>query len=153
MSDVVDSAKRSWMMSGIKGKNTRPELQIRRYLHRLGFRYSLHRQDLPGRPDLTMTRYRAVIFVHGCFWHAHASCRFAKVPATRPDFWRQKLQQNCDRDARQVRQLLELGWRVAVVWECALRRSPEITLAGLSEFLRDDQHYAEFSWNQEPRIE
>lgn len=120
MNDVVDSATRSRMMSGIKGKNTKPELMIRSGLHRLGYRFRLHRKDLPGKPDLVFAKYRAAIFVHGCFWHYH-DCHLFKMPSTRPDFWEAKIGRNRERD-RDVRAALrEHGWRSLVIWECALK--------------------------------
>ena len=122
MADVVDAATRSRMMSGIRGKNTKPELLIRKALHARGFRYRLHCKDLPGNPDLCLPKYRAVIFVHGCFWHGHG-CHLFKWPKTRPEFWREKIGRNCEVDTHAERRLVEAGWRVAVVWECALKGS------------------------------
>ena len=107
------------MMSGIRGKNTKPELMIRKALHARGFRYRLH-CDLPGKPDICLPRYRAVIFVHGCFWHGHG-CHLFKWPKTRPEFWRAKLGRNCEVDRVAEDRLGSLGWRVAIVWECALK--------------------------------
>ncbi len=121
MTDIVDSQTRSRMMSGIRGKNTKPELALRRSLHALGFRYRLHARGIPGKPDIVMPKYRAVIFVHGCFWHRHAGCRYATVPATRPEFWAAKFDANVVRDAAVQFALREAGWRVATVWECGLR--------------------------------
>ncbi len=125
MNDVVDSATRSRMMSGIKGKNTKPELAIRSGLHRLGYRFRLHRKDLPGKPDLVFAKYRAVIFVHGCFWHYH-DCHLFKMPSTRREFWETKIGRNRERDREIQAVLREQGWRLLVVWECALkgRRAP-----------------------------
>lgn len=108
------------MMSGIRGKNTKPELLIRKALHARGFRYRLHCKDLPGNPDLCLPKYRAVIFVHGCFWHGHG-CHLFKWPKTRPEFWRQKIERNRAVDEAALLALLEAGWRVATVWECALK--------------------------------
>ena len=102
MTDIVDSQTRSRMMSGIRGKNTKPELALRRSLHALGFRYRLHAKGIPGKPDIVMPKYRAVIFVHGCFWHRHAGCRYATVPATRPEFWATKFDANVVRDVANV---------------------------------------------------
>jgi DNA mismatch endonuclease (patch repair protein) len=116
--DIVDQATRSRMMSGIRGRDTQPELKVRRYLHALGFRFRVHARDLPGRPDLVLTRYRTAIFVHGCFWHQHAGCRLAARPDTNGAFWRAKLSGNVERDKRQEDELRSLGWRVATVWEC-----------------------------------
>ncbi|MFN3716863.1 MAG: very short patch repair endonuclease [Thiobacillus sp.] len=120
MADVVDAATRSRMMSGIRGRNTKPEILVRSLLHREGFRFRLHARDLPGRPDIVLPRYRAVIFVHGCFWHGH-DCPLYRLPGTRPDFWQDKIDRNRASDRRARDALLAAGWRVAVVWECALR--------------------------------
>ena len=120
MSDVVDKSTRSRMMAGIQGKHTRPELLIRQGLHRLGFRYTLHNKDLPGKPDLVFRKYKAVIFIHGCFWHAH-DCHLFKWPGTRVEFWRQKISGNMQRDEKQQQQLEKLGWRGLIIWECALK--------------------------------
>lgn len=122
------------MMSGIRGKDTRPELTVRRFLHAAGLRYRLHVRSLPGIPDLVFPRYRAVVFVHGCFWHAHKDCPYFRLPATRPEFWQQKLAQNAERDCRVLAELQSQGWRVATVWECALRKGTD--LGRLEEWLR-----------------
>lgn len=119
--DIVDPQTRSQMMAAIKGKNTSPELVVRRYLHSRGFRYRLHRKELPGKPDLVFPKYRLVVFVHGCFWHRHEHCFYATSPATRKDFWRNKLDSNVARDRRQQAELIDSGWRVLVVWECGLK--------------------------------
>jgi len=118
--DIVSPAKRSRMMSGIRCKNTKPELLIRSELHKAGFRFRLHRKDLPGRPDLVFSRYSAVLFVHGCFWHQH-DCHLFKWPSTRPEFWREKIEGNVERDRRQYAELQNDGWRIATIWECALK--------------------------------
>jgi DNA mismatch endonuclease (patch repair protein) len=120
MADVVDVATRSRMMSGIKSRDTKPEWIIRRGLHQRGFRYSLHVRQLPGRPDLVFAKHHAVVFIHGCFWHGH-DCPLFRWPKTREDFWRAKIDGNRDRDIRAVEALIRQGWRVAIVWECALR--------------------------------
>ncbi|MBC3954828.1 very short patch repair endonuclease [Pseudomonas triticifolii] len=120
MTDVVDAATRSRMMAGIQGKNTSPELLIRKALHARGFRFRIHAKHLPGKPDLVLPKYNAAIFVHGCFWHGH-DCRFFKVPQTRPEFWLEKIGKNQARDLVQIAALRALGWRVLVVWECAVR--------------------------------
>lgn len=127
MTDIVDSQTRSRMMSAIRGKNTKPELALRRSLHALGLRYRLHAKGIPGKPDIVMPKYRAVIFVHGCFWHRHAGCRFATVPATRAEFWVTKFDANVVRDAAVQSALREAGWRVGTVWECALRTETSVT--------------------------
>ena len=123
MVDIVDAETRSRMMRNIRGKDTKPELLLRRALHARGFRYRLHQKGLPGRPDLVFPKYRAAVFVHGCFWHRHPGCPKATTPATRTDFWQNKFAENTARDRRNIDQLQEAGWRVLVVWECELARS------------------------------
>lgn len=120
MADIVTPDVRSRMMSGIRGKDTRPEMIVRRALHAAGFRYRLHDKRLPGKPDLVFPKYRAVVFVHGCFWHGH-DCHLFKIPATRTDFWRAKIHGNVERDRKAVEKLNGAGWRVGTVWECALK--------------------------------
>ena len=120
MADIVDAATRSRMMSGIRGRNTSPELTVRKHLHRLGFRYRLHVRGLPGVPDIVLPRHHATIFVHGCFWHRHRDCKFATMPSSRRSFWKNKLEGNAKRDRRNVASLRRNGWRVYVVWECRL---------------------------------
>lgn len=112
-------------MSGIRTKHTKPEILVRKALFLQGYRFRLHRKDLPGAPDIVMAGRRIAIFVHGCFWHMHAGCRFAKIPSTRTEFWLNKLQGNVARDQRAIATLLESGWRVLTVWECATR-NPDI---------------------------
>lgn len=119
--DVVSAAKRSKMMSGIRGRDTRPELQVRSYLHAHGLRFRLHRKDLPGRPDVVLSKYRVAVFVHGCFWHRHPGCKFTTNPSTREDFWRRKFAENVERDQRNQEALLHEGWRVLIIWECGLK--------------------------------
>ena len=123
MVDVVSPAERSRMMSGIKGKNSQPEMLVRGLLFASGYRYRLHRRDLPGTPDLVMPGRKIAIFVHGCFWHLHQGCRYTKMPATRATFWKVKLEANVERDQRSVEMLGEMGWRVLRVWECATRNA------------------------------
>lgn len=118
--DTVSSAVRSRMMAAVKGKNTKPELAVRSALHRCGFRFRLHRRDLPGRPDLVFAGRSAVIFVHGCFWHGH-DCHLFRWPKSREDFWRDKIEKNIERDRQQREALAEAGWRIGTVWECALK--------------------------------
>jgi DNA mismatch endonuclease, patch repair protein len=134
MVDVVSRAKRSQMMSGIKGKNSLPEMLVRKALFGMGYRFRLHRRDLPGNPDIAMPGRKIAIFVHGCFWHAHQGCKYAKTPSTRTEFWAAKLQANVDRDRRAVHELTQIGWRVLCVWECSTR-SREASV-GLAEALR-----------------
>lgn len=145
MVDVHDKESRSRNMSAIKSKNTKPEIQIRQWLHAAGFRFRLHRNDLPGRPDLVLPKYRAVIFIHGCFWHGHG-CHMFKIPASRTDFWLEKIQSNRERDGRTIDQLLNSGWRVMTVWECSMRggkrRSSHAITAEISDWLQSDIPFA-----------
>jgi DNA mismatch endonuclease (patch repair protein) len=120
MVDVVDPATRSRMMSGIKGGNTKPEILIRSLLHRQGFRFRLHVRNMPGKPDIVLPRYHAVVFVHGCFWHGH-DCPLFKWPTTHAEFWREKIGRNCVNDHKVIETLIADGWRVCIVWECAIR--------------------------------
>ena len=119
--DVHSTAIRTKNMRAIRSKDTRPELQLRRALFSAGFLYRLHRTDLPGKPDLALTKFRSVIFVHGCFWHGHEGCRYFKLPKTNADFWETKIQKNQINDDKVIKLLIGLGWSVAVVWECALK--------------------------------
>lgn len=121
MVDVVTQAVRSRMMSSIRGRDTRPEMVVRHYLHQRGFRYRLHDRSLPGAPDLVFPRYKVVIFVHGCFWHRHARCRLAATPVNNAEFWLKKLSGNTERDQRNEQKLLRDGWRIIVIWECGIR--------------------------------
>lgn len=120
MADVVSAEKRSQMMSGIRGKDTTPEMIIRKGLHARGFRYRLHDRKLPGKPDLVFPAYKAVIFIHGCFWHVH-DCHLFKWPSSRPEFWKQKLTGNIEKDQENFAALERDGWRILTVWECALK--------------------------------
>jgi DNA mismatch endonuclease (patch repair protein) len=136
VTDIVDKLTRSRMMAGIRGINTKPEISLRRAMHAAGFRYKLHVKDLPGKPDLVFPRYGAVVFVHGCFWHRHVGCRWTTSPSTNVDFWSAKFEQNVQRDRRSLEMLRKLGWRVALVWECALRKHPaEQICKSVSEWL------------------
>ena len=137
MVDVVDSATRSRMMSGIRGKDTKPELLVRKYLHARGLRFRLHVKYLPGKPDMVFPKYRTVVFVHGCFWHRHAGCKYATTPSNRADFWENKLSDNVARDQYQLAALNELGWHVVVVWECELRERLARLELLYSEITRD----------------
>jgi DNA mismatch endonuclease (patch repair protein) len=140
MVDVLTAEQRSLNMSRIRGRDTKPELTLRRGLHTHGFRFRLHRSDLPGRPDLVFGSRRAVVFVHGCFWHGH-DCPMCRLPTTRPEFWRTKIAGNRARDWKTEGNLRAAGWRVLVVWECALRgpaRLPDgVVIARAAAFLRD----------------
>ena len=121
MADTFSRAQRSAVMARIKSRDTGPEKAVRSMLHRLGYRFRLHRKDLPGTPDIVLPSRAAVIFVHGCFWHRHGGCKLAKLPSANPDFWRKKLDGNVDRDRKAVEALILLGWRVLTVWECAIK--------------------------------
>ncbi len=147
MTDVVDARTRSRMMAGIRGSNTTPELKIRSHLHQLGFRFRLHDAKLPGRPDLVLAKYHAVIFIHGCFWHKHR-CRFFKWPKTRPEFWKGKINQNRKRDLKTLRKLQLEGWRVCIVWECATRGADKdlhLLAKSLAKWLRSKDRLVEIS--------
>ena len=136
--DIVDSATRSRMMSGIRSRDTKPEMTIRRGLHARGYRYRLHTGRLPGKPDLVFSSKRAVIFVHGCFWHGH-NCHLFKWPSTRAAWWRAKIEANRTRDASVREQIADLGWRQLRVWECALKgakgRSPDAVVEEVVSWL------------------
>ncbi len=121
MADIYSAKKRSEIMSRVRAEGTEPELFVRRIAHRLGYRFRLHRIDLPGKPDIVFPRHRKAIFVHGCFWHGHDQCSKAKRPATNRAFWDQKLSQNMERDRQNVVALKKVGWKVLVVWECETR--------------------------------
>ena len=143
--DVHSPEKRSFNMSRIKGKDTTPEMLVRRWLWKNGYRYRLHKKDLAGKPDIVLSRYRAAIFVHGCFWHRHG-CQATTTPTTRPNFWATKFQENVDRDERNIKDLLSGGWRVLVIWECSLRGiSSDLEHIGrqTSDFLKSDSVFAE----------
>lgn len=145
MADVVDSATRSRMMSGIRGRNTKPEILIRSLLHRRGFRFRLHARGLPGKPDIVLPRFHAVIFVHGCFWHGHG-CPLFKLPGTRSDFWRDKIGRNQANDRKARDALHANGWRVGIVWECSVRdknRDVEGVAQKLADWLRSDAPFLE----------
>ena len=120
VADVVSPAVRSRMMAGIRGRNTLPERSLRKQLFAAGLRFRVQRKDLPGRPDIVLAKFGAVIFVHGCFWHRHPECRFTTTPKSNAQFWSEKFQRNVARDRRNELALRELGWKVAVVWECAV---------------------------------
>jgi DNA mismatch endonuclease (patch repair protein) len=138
MTDVHTPDQRSRNMAAIRAKNTRPEIAVRKVLHSLGYRFRLHRDDLPGKPDIVMPKYRTAIFVNGCFWHSH-DCRFGRVtPATRPEFWTAKRQGTVVRDARKRSELEAVGWRVLTIWECEVRIPRELRNK-LLEFLGQPQ--------------
>lgn len=139
MTDIVDAATRSRMMRGIRGKNTKPELFVRRQLHAAGFRFRLHAKHLPGKPDIVLAKHRAVVFVSGCFWHGH-DCRYFRLPTTRQDFWRKKIEGNQTNDLKVRKSLSEKGWRHATVWECAIRGQETKALSNLGKQLAEWIH-------------
>jgi len=146
MIDVVDKITRSRMMAGIRGKDTKPELVLRRALHRLGLRYRLHAVDLPGRPDITLPKHRAVIEVQGCFWHRHKNCAFCTDPASNRGFLKTKFDETVQRDERNLAALRKLGWRVAIVWECSVKeQGPEAIAGSIVTWLRSGRSFKEFS--------
>ena len=136
--DTVSPEKRSWMMSQIKGKNTRPEKIVRSMLHAMGFRFRLQRKDLPGKPDIVLPKYRAVIFVHGCFWHRHDCKVGSRLPKSNIDYWLPKLERNQARDMEHREALENSGWNVLVVWECMVYDTDALASA-LKKFLRGNE--------------
>lgn len=137
VSDIYTPEKRSEIMSRIRGSNTKPEVRVRSLLHRLGYRFRLHRRDLPGTPDIVLPRHRAVVFVHGCFWHRHPGCKRTTMPKKNREVWEQKFERNVERDQRASTQLQALGWNVVTVWECELK-DDEALAARLRSVLEGD---------------
>ena len=137
MSDVHNRSVRSYNMSRIKGRDTKPELIVRKFLHSRGLRYRLHRKDLPGKPDLTLKKYQAVIFIHGCFWHGHEGCSYFSAPKTNTEWWLSKIYSNKKRDESARQSLESAGWKVIVIWECELKKPRRIeTLEWLLDEVR-----------------
>lgn len=132
--DVHDRKTRSYNMSRIRGKNTKPEVRLRSMLHRAGFRFRVHDNRLPGKPDIVLPKYKSVIFVNGCFWHRHEGCRYCTTPATRREFWEKKFSGTVQRDRDKKQQLEAAGWDVFIVWECELKRDSD----GVLRFLIDE---------------
>jgi len=148
--DIVDPSTRSRMMAGIKGRNTKPELLIRSLLHKKGFRYRLHVKDLPGKPDIVLPKYRSVIFIHGCFWHGHQGCHLFKLPATRTEFWKEKIDRNQMNDLKAVNLLLANSWRICIVWECSIRgakKDPEKVVNTIIDWLSGTELFLEVREN------
>jgi DNA mismatch endonuclease, patch repair protein len=132
MADVHTKAQRSYNMSRIKGKNTKPEMLVRKYLHAHGYRYKLHDKTLPGKPDLVLPKYKTVIFIHGCFWHGHNNCKYFTIPKTRTQWWTDKINKNSSNDAKAVKLLKKEGWKIITIWECKLKAAKlDDTLATL----------------------
>lgn len=136
--DVFSREKRSQIMSRVSGRNTKPEIAVRSLLHNMGYRFRLHRKDLPGKPDITLPKYKKVIFVHGCFWHGHADCPRSKRPTTNQDFWREKLDKNIERDKSAVKALKQLGWEVMTVWSCEVNDTNKL-ITKLLSFLESSE--------------
>ena len=134
--DTLTSEKRSWNMSRIRGKNTKPELAVRSMLHRLGYRFRIADKTLPGKPDIVLPRYGAVIFVHGCFWHRHPECKYAYMPKSKIEFWSKKFEANVLRDKNNLSLLKKAGWLPIVVWECEIERNATATLDKVSRVLK-----------------
>jgi DNA mismatch endonuclease (patch repair protein) len=134
MTDTVSKARRSEIMSNVKGKHTKPEIIVRKFLHSKGFRFRIHDKKLPGKPDIKLTKYQTVILVNGCFWHGHEGCKIYVMPKTNTDFWQNKIDKNVSRDNLIINNLKSLGWNVIIVWECSLRKTKrEKTLSNLVE--------------------
>jgi len=123
MSDIFSNPKRSEIMSKISGKDTKPEISVRKYLFSKGFRYRKNVKELLGKPDIVLPKYKTIIFIHGCFWHGHEGCKKSALPATNLEFWKDKLQKNKERDKSNILKLQESGWKVIVVWQCELKNS------------------------------
>jgi len=136
--DVFTREKRSEIMSRVSGRNTKPELAVRSSLHNMGYRFRLHRKDLPGKPDITLPKHKKVIFVHGCFWHGHAGCPRSKRPTTNQEFWREKLDKNIERDKATVNALKQLGWEIITIWTCEVNDTSNLKIKLLS-FLKSSK--------------
>lgn len=134
MTDVFSSDKRSWIMSRVREKNTSPELKVRSLVHRLGYRFRLHRKTLPGKPDLVFPSRKKIIFVHGCFWHGHDCARGHRAPKTNSEYWIEKIQRNIERDSKHQSDLKAMGWGILIIWECELN-NPKIVTENIDGFL------------------
>jgi len=134
--DRLTKEKRSWNMSRIRSKNTKPEIRLRSLLHKAGYRFRLHARKLPGTPDIVLPKYRTVIFVHGCFWHRHIDCSNSTMPKTRIEFWESKFKTTVERDQDKIEKLRIAGWRVIIVWECELDKNDGLLIRRISEELR-----------------
>lgn len=142
MADIYSKEKRSYLMSLIRSQNTKPEIMVRKYLFSKGFRFRVNVKKLPGTPDIVLPKYRTVIFIHGCFWHGHGTCKIAHLPKTRTEWWEKKINRNIERDNSIRRKLKEMGWRTMVVWECQLvPKQRQTTMQGIVDLL--DKAYLE----------
>lgn len=133
--DIWSKEKRSQVMSHIRSKDTKPEMAVRSLLHRMGYRFRLHKRDLPGCPDIVLPKYKSVIFVHGCFWHLHEGCRDGTVPKTQHEKWKLKLERNVERDKLHYEELQKMGWKVLVVWECEVEKQLDMVKYKIVDFL------------------
>ncbi len=140
MTDTLTKEKRSWNMSRITGKNTKPEILLRSLLHQERFRFRLHDKRLPGKPDIVLPRHRTAVFVNGCFWHRHENCKYAYTPKSRQKFWLKKFEETVKRDKKKKEMLTRMGWQVIVVWECELKNQPEKIIADISSRLLESVH-------------
>jgi len=145
MTDTLSPEQRSRLMAKVHGKDTAIENKVRSYLHEKGYRFRKHVAGLPGSPDIVLPKYKAAIFVHGCFWHGHCGCRKSRLPTTRYDFWEEKRMANLERDARKISELTGSGWRVAVIWQCALEKpiTLSISMKTLEDWLKSDNNQCE----------
>ncbi|MBT4339527.1 MAG: DNA mismatch endonuclease Vsr [Bacteroidetes bacterium] len=141
--DKLTKEKRSWNMSKIRSGNTKPELLVRSLLHRMGYRFRLHQKDLPGKPDVVLAKHKAVIFIHGCFWHHHKGCKYAYIPKTRKEFWEAKFKSNIERDKKVNKLLKEKNWRILIIWECEISNI-ELTRKKLKDYLIIDNTLGPF---------
>lgn len=146
MADIVDKQTRSRMMSGIKGKDTRPEMIVRRFLHAKGFRYRLHVSNLPGKPDICLPKYGVVILVQGCFWHRHKGCKLSYMPASNKEKWVEKFRENVRRDRKNIKALIEDGWRVIVLWECGVREASPKSLEWMLREIKRNGSVSAIEW-------
>ena len=145
MTDTLSPERRSRLMANVRGKDTAIEEKVRSYLHKRGYRFRKHVTGLPGRPDIVLPKYKATIFIHGCFWHGHSGCRKSRLPTTRPAFWEEKRRANLERDARKISELLNAGWRVAVVWQCSLEKATtlSVTMSTLEGWITSESNHCE----------
>lgn len=146
MVDKVDTETRSRMMANVKSKNTKPELKVRSLLHRKGLRFRLHGKDLPGKPDIILPKFKAVIFVNGCFWHGHKNCKLSKLPTTRIEFWQNKINKNQLNDEKNIEKLIKNKWRVCILWGCTIKGNKvnlETSINTIYEWLHSDSKFIE----------
>lgn len=145
MTDTLSPEQRSQLMAKVHGKDTAMEKKVRSYLHKRGYRFRKYVAGLPGSPDIVLPKYRATIFIHGCFWHGHPGCRKSCLPTTRQAFWEEKRKANLERDARKITELINLGWRIAVVWQCSLEKTEMLnnTIVSLEEWITSEESRCE----------